>query len=180
MNTNQIKLQKTSKVVSILTKIIYIALIVAMCMEVIAIAWIGISPDSNSFMIGSVTIASPISKDGHTNGEVVAELSSNLVNQVLLFAIFVIAHQIFKDISHEHTPFNIKHVKRIKTISILTLISSIITPTIEMALTKIFAPAVEASSEINFGFIAIAIMFYCLALIFEYGTILQTQSDETL
>ena len=85
--------------------------------------------------------------------------------------LFLQAQNIFKDISKDGSPFEMKHVKRIKRVAFLYLIISLIDSE---------TSAISISISFNMVGIVGALMFYCIALVFEYGCALQQESDEIL
>lgn len=61
MNVIQKKIQITSRVVTILTKILYITMIVVVCFEAAGVIWLTVSPEVNSIVLGGIRIISPFS-----------------------------------------------------------------------------------------------------------------------
>ena len=94
----------------------------------------------------------------------------------MLFLAWMMLRNIYRD----YTPFTPKHTLYLKFISLLMLTYTIIVPPVEMLLTEILAPEVDVSFSLELSGIVFAFMFYCLALIFEYGRLLQKQADETM
>ena len=180
MNAVQMKIQKTSRVVSIVTKILYVFLTVILCAEVIGIVLFIVLPDSSSVKLGNMTIISPVAfNGGASTKKMIPPLLGLVIAQAFALSILILTHQIFKDISREYTPFLEKHFKRMKEIALLLLISSLLEPSLFSGssslvpyLTVFIWPGCES--------IIFAAIVYCFALIFQYGSALQQQSDETL
>jgi len=183
MNIN--KIQKTSRTLTAFLKIICVMTFIVMAIEIIGIILFAVKPENwfitefaheklfSPFInnLEDVTLSIPA---------VVAELITNLMGQVTMAAILLVAITIFRDISRNDTPFLAKHINRLKVISLLILADAILIPPLGMLFTMILAPEVDASMAITPFQIILAVIFYCLSLIFEYGGMLQQQSDETL
>lgn len=92
----------------------------------------------------------------------------------IISAIFVYAYYIFRSISTDGVPFKMYVATRIRTVAILSFVYSVI-PTMTFDTS-------DLTSDFNAGDqgIIISIIFICIAKIFEYGCMLQQESDETL
>lgn len=178
MNAIQKKIQVTSRVVAILTKILYIAMIVAVCFEATGIIWLTVSPEVSSIVLGGIKIISPFSLANDVG--IGTDLLTGVASQCFFIAILVSANRIFRNISREYSPFTQKTVKGMRRIAILLLIDSIVAPHVDFAIKKAISLATGTlynfSDELNI----LAIVLYCFSLIFQYGVELQQQSDETL
>ena len=175
MNAVQMKIQKTSRVVSIVTKILYVFLTIILSAEVIGIVWLIVLPDSSSVKLGNMTIISPVAfNGGASTKKMIPPLLGLAIRQTFALSILILTHQIFKDISREYTPFLEKNFKRMKQIALLLLFSSL----------QPFSFSGPDSLNINIGpdceLLIFAGIVYFFALIFQYGSALQQQSDETL
>lgn len=113
-------------------------------------------------------------------GEEIAHICGQLLGNLVIAGMLFLAWLVFRNISRDYTPFTPKHTLYLKFISLLMLTYTIIVPPVEMLLTEILAPDVAASFSLELSGIVFAFMFYCLALIFEYGRLLQKQADETM
>ena len=126
----------------------------------------------------------PSNIDEATVGFVLGNASPAIAGFVLtngfMAAILFITGLIFRDISRAETPFVKSHSNRLKVISLIIITLTIIVPPLQMLLTLIFAPGVRANASINISNLVFAAVFYCLAMIFEYGAELQQFSDEAL
>ena len=92
----------------------------------------------------------------------------------------VVALMILRSLWTEETPFLMKIVRRMKA---LALMLALFEPCIRLLV--YCQVRFTGSTNINFGaapgfFLPVAAVAYCLALVFQYGVILQTQADETL
>ena len=174
----QRKIQRTSTVVAVITKILYISLIIVVCFELIGYLWHIMSPDSSSFMLGQIRIVSPfIIAENHI---IFTELFTGIAGQSFFIAILIITNRIFKDISREYTPFLPKNIKRMKKLAVLLIIDSFIASPIDIAIRQSYSMPKTYSSDLSSEMIVLAVVIYCFALIFQYGVELQQQSDETL
>lgn len=122
-----------------------------------------------------------------------------IFNAVIVFAtgvvftfIFVIIYRILKDIAQGNSPFEYVQVKRIRRIAWI-LVAYVVIDMISASNLSAFISSggfgIENSSfhesptlvlSINFGVLVSAVVVYGLSIIFEYGSVLQEQSDETL
>ncbi len=113
-------------------------------------------------------------------GEEIAHIWGQIFGNLVIAGMLFLAWMVFRNISRDYTPFSPKHTVYLMVISLLMLNYTIIVPPVEMLLTEILAPDVTASFSLELSGIIFAFIFYCLALIFEYGRLLQKQSDETM
>lgn len=178
MNTQKEKILKMSKILNTFLKIGGIVFIMALLMQIVLIA---IAPsldlESGGAVIDVFGLNMPIDDDV---AQFRALMIITMLSTGIMTAILFVTSFIFKDISHEGTPFTKKNSNKIRTISLLLIANEIIMPPLRLLVLMIFVPAVEATSSINLGNIVAAAVFFCLALIFEYGRLLQQESDETL
>lgn len=87
---------------------------------------------------------------------------------------------ILRSLWTEETPFLMKIVRRMKALALALVLFE---PCIRLLV--YWQVQFTGSTNINFGatpgfFLPVAAVVYCLALVFQYGVILQTQADETL
>lgn len=174
----QKKIQDTSRVIKILTKILYITMIVAVCFETAGIIWLTVSPDISSIVLGGIKINSPFSLANAVG--IGTETLTGVASQCFLIAILISTNRIFKNISCEYTPFTQKTAKGMRRIAILLLIDSIVAPQVDSAIQKSISITTGALDNFSDELIILAIVLYCFSLIFQYGVELQRQSDETL
>lgn len=116
-----------------------------------------------------------------------------LVFGFLIAVLLRIATLVFDDVSKGESPFSKRQVKRIRWASFIFLAYAVV----EMFFPQGHSSLVQDSDlyvgywissnstgsapmSINLGMLGAAIIFYCLSLVFEYGTLLQQLSDETL
>ena len=185
MNETQIKIQKMSKALSIVSQIARICLYVAFSMEIITLLWLALGSGSEPLLVfrGSA-VYGPLSPEIFKDNsmlEVAVTVIGYITTQAFLLPILIFANGIFKDLSIEPLPFQMKHAKRLNKIAVMTILVSIIPGTVQSILYMIFAPDSAANVD-GFGMIGVivAVLFFFLAKIFEYGLSLQQQADETL
>jgi len=178
-------MQKTSGTLHNFLKIFCVLIFIVIAIEIFGIILLTVKPDNwfatefsyarlfSPFInnVEDVTLSIPA---------IIMALVTNLLHNIALLCILLIAAAIFRDISHHYTPFSSRHISRLKGISLLIMADAILIPPLGMLLTMIFAPNVEAAMEFSLLQIVLAVVFYCLSQIFEYGGALQQQSDETL
>lgn len=178
MNAIQKKIKVTSRVVAVMTKILYITMIAAVCFEVAGIIWLMISPEVNSITLGGIKIISPFSLANDVG--IGTDLLTGVASQCFLITILISSNRIFRNISCEYSPFTQKTVKGMRRIAILFLIDSIVSPRVDSAIEKSISLATGTLYNFSDELIILAIILYCFSLIFQYGVELQQQSDETL
>lgn len=92
----------------------------------------------------------------------------------------VAALMILRSLWTEETPFLMKNVRRMKA---LALVLALYEPCLRLLV--YWQVRVTGATNVNWGaapgvLLPAAAVVYCLALVFQYGVILQTQADETL
>ena len=177
MNTKKEKIIKMSKVLNVFLKIgAIISVMAAVAAMVIAI--IAPSLDLTSFSYGGIWLNTQF--NGGVN-EFRAILIPEIINGLFMASILFVASSIFKDMSRENTPFTQKNANRLKLISSFLVALGILIQPLRALLTIVFvSPHSDIFFSVNLGYLVFAAMFFCLALIFEYGAELQRESDETL
>ena len=182
MNTKMGKIVKMSKILDAFLKIGAIVLIMFVVLAMLMIFTVP-SLDVVKFESGFLSFSGLWGNSsfiGNTEG-LQAAMILGMLNSGVAAAILFVASFIFKGISCERTPFTQKNSKRLKIISLLLVALGAVVPPLQMLLVLVFINhAAEIYFSINIGHFVFAAMFYCLALIFEYGAELQRESDETL
>lgn len=91
----------------------------------------------------------------------------------------VFAAALLRSIWTEETPFLMKNVRWLKLLALALLFSE---PICKLAIwcQRHFTGHQIFNTEIGWLFYPMAIIAYILALVFQYGVVLQTQADETL
>lgn len=177
-----LKIQKTSKILAVCLRMLCIMLLLVTMAEIAAILWLSqMSGDEIPAAIS--TMSSIFLHTDHSNygkSDLIITFSGDVVRLCLIMVILFIAGGIFKDISKDYTPFVSKHMKRLKRISLLIAGMAIIPGFVEIAMIQMVTPAAMVNVSFELFYILVAVVFFCLAQIFDYGRMLQQQSDETL
>lgn len=144
-------------------------------LKVIAYILLGLSM---AFAILSLVLAFVMVEQQHT-------LLKTFVSSVFTVIICLVMLKALLSIQSEQTPFNRSIIKKIELIALLVLLNSCTSSTIASVLdciVSIFEPnyAVSVLFSIEITGICTSIFIFFLALIFEYGRILQQKDDETL
>ena len=182
MNTKIEKIVRMSKVLNVFLKIgvvlLIVFIVVAMVMVLTVPSHDAAEFDAGFFSFTGIWGDSPFV--GSTD-EFRATMIFEMINSAVVAAILFMASFIFKGISHEKTPFTQKNSNRLKVISLLLVALGALVPPLQMLLLLVFENhTADIYFSINIGYFVFAAMFYCLALIFEYGAELQREADETL
>lgn len=174
------KISNTSRQIILLLKIGSLAMLIITALAVAGIGILSFSQEStrDSFLRAFNTTAS--------NGVTLEVIPQSLfvmfvfmfLYSVCMYLVLYSTHLIFKNVSEECTPFNQKHIVRIKRIAFMVIGLSII-GSVSESLFDLYTVN-EMMWRIDFAGIILGIIIYCLALFFNYGCRLQQQSDETL
>lgn len=180
MNDIQKKIYTFSKIMAIITKVLYISLIIGMCIPITVLTWYYIEPNTNFTAMQQMGFYSSTGLLLGTTGELIAEMWTIIVSGVLVFFVLLITYRMFRSISIDIIPFSKKNAERLKKTGALLLAYSIIEPISRIGFYSIFAPEIKMQSSFNFVSIVLALIFIFIAILFEYGAELQRLSDETL
>ena len=133
LNSIQTKISKSSSAVSVVLKICSIAIIVGFCMEIIALIWIG-TPGSNDtiFKLGELTFHSQLDSQ-RADSQIAAEYITAMTQQIFVWFMIFLAYRIFREISVELRPFELKHAARIRKTAVLILVSGVVVPSVQAA-----------------------------------------------
>ena len=178
MNTSKTithKIKSMSKALSIILKFARIFCYIGIGISVCGIIYVLIFGNIDLLIFkGDVIIRSPFTNTNLNDmnfRQLMTTATIGIIGMALMANLFLQAQNIFKDISKDGSPFEMKHVKRIKRVAILYLIISLLDSE---------TSALSISISFNMVGIVGALMFYCIALVFEYGCALQQESDEIL
>lgn len=178
MNTNKIeKIQKTSKIALKVTNVAKVICIVAAIIVFVAgIIVLAYSDEVNEAIRQEVESGEVLAEDileGLNSAKAMELIHENKIATVLtaymvivaimLILVSVVWHfigKVFKNLTENYSPFNVDIIKDLKIAFILITIISL-------------------RSSILFGIVT-GLALWCIINIFEYGCILQQQSDETL
>jgi len=177
MNTQKEKMIKMSKTLSVVLKICAIVLVVSL---IPIIVFAGFAP-TFGFVLNSEQIEFLNANMPFNNLDGIrAWLIDIALWSVTIVAILFVTGSIFKAISREGTPFTKKNANKIRVIALLLIANVTVIPALQLLLYVILLPESGATVPFAFGNIVIAAVFFCLALIFDYGSRLQQESDELL
>lgn len=179
MSQIQNKICKSSKIIATIFKIMLIALSIAIIIPIITLIWISINPNVE-VVSSSLKFYSGMGISLTTRGEVIAEMSAVIVSSVLMLRLFFIAYRVFSKISKDSTPFSQFSVFSLKKIGKLMILYSFLVPLLRFIFYSAFSPATDNMSFLNVEYAMLALIFFFLTIIFQYGAELQRQSDETL
>lgn len=172
-------MQVACKVISVIMKIGYIAMIAVMCVcaaSLIFIAATGgetsvVTPGGTNIVVADAELESPES--------VAAICAALLVAGAFLFVIFLLTHRVFSEISATGAPFNTKYVKTIKRVGVLAAAMGL-AGGIVGSVAAAYAGADTSGIFAGAPGVLVGAVIYCLAYIFDYGCALQKQSGEML
>lgn len=103
-----------------------------------------------------------------------------IVETIVIFAVGGITvertNKIVKSIEGEHSPFTQKNADRMMFLCYTFLITSVVILILEYLVRK----NISMSIFMFLALIFVAVVIYALKLVFQYGAILQKESDETL
>lgn len=180
MNDIQKKIYRISKTVALIAKVLCISTIVGMCVPISVLVWHFIAPNTDLTAVMSLGFYSSTGQLLESTGEVIAEMCTIIVSGAFVLYILFIAFRMFKSISISIMPFDQENAKRLKKIGVLLLIYSLVEPIARKGFYRTFAPTVKIQSSLNMVSVVLALFFFVIAVVFDYGAELQRLSDETL
>jgi heme/copper-type cytochrome/quinol oxidase subunit 3 len=180
MEKIQEKIKNSSRKLMIFLRVLCISLIVGLCVPVFVLIYNAVNPQSDLFASGSLYFHSTFGYELNTIGEINAEMCTLLFSGILIFAMLFNAYKMFKSINAEIAPFNQSNAKRLENIGTELILYTFFTPIVRNGFYKSFAPDVNYHISFEISFLALALLFFFIAKLFEYGAELQRQSDETL
>jgi len=178
VDTQKVKLLKVSKILGIILAIggiLLIAAIVLLLVLTVIAPSLDLGPGGVVIYVWGASMTLDGSVDSFRALTMVTILSS-----VFMAAILLVASLVCKDISREETPFTKRISNKIKVISLLLFAQCIVVPLLQIVAATLFSQTTDTLASFDLGSIVIAAVFFCLALVFEYGAELQRQADETL
>ena len=101
-----------------------------------------------------------------------------IVDIVSMLLVFILLYKIFQNI-RSSSPFNDANVRNMRWIALVLLATGILSPILNIVANH-FMEGAEIPLGTGMEVIIGAAIFYCLSLIFQYGTELQKESDQTL
>lgn len=171
-------LKTSSKVIAIMMKIGYIAMIVAMCVCVGSLIFMAATGGKTSIVTsGGTTIGvtsnltlstSHASDATRSTAEHIAMFSEYFVMSALLFVIFLLAQRMFCEISATGDPFTEKYVKTVRAIGILVAATTLIIGITEAIVSSAAAIKITGTYAEAPG-IGVGAIIFCLSYIIDYG-----------
>jgi len=171
MNPINAKLKKTSGIILVITRIVGAVLLLITAYA----TYMTFSYANSGSSRNPVNLIALAVQDG--------------IRLLTVIAALFIASSLLKSIKRDYTPFTAKNVKRLKLIALLVAAMEPFNIIFGLA-SKLFYSTIPTDSEepaayiisTHSGglFIAIGLIVFCIALVFDYGAKLQQQSDETL
>ena len=169
-------LKKSSKVISVIMKIGYTVMIVALCITVAAMLFLAISGGETSVALSNET--NLIIADGlpESTGSLTAFFVEFLLTGAFIFAIFFLTYRMFQEISVTGDPFVVKYVTTVRAIGILVASMTIAVGLAETIITLVTGDSsLELFTELP-G-IVVGIIIFCLSYIIDYGCSLKEKSE---
>ena len=88
--------------------------------------------------------------------------------------------EIFRNIKRFETPFIKENSRAIFGMGVALMVSLAVKEDLFLLLTFIRGVGAQSIGSANFAWIVVGAVFFCLSAVFEYGRVLQQESDETL
>ena len=194
MNEKNIRLAKTCNTTRKVVKVVRIFCYVAIALFVFVYAafatWpspcLSLSPQSSLYLafgdaVDSVTVqdditGAPIDYD---RTDIAVKGSFVVASLVVGSFIMLLAEKVLRTVDTESTPFVKENVRRIKNIAILMATLSVV-PSWFSQIIGFICGSRELIMQVELGKLVLALVVWCIALIFEYGVALQEREDETL
>ncbi len=103
---------------------------------------------------------------------------STVVMCVVIIFLLLLMARFFNNIKVSYTPFTCENVRILRMTASVMVISAILMPLILTTLASILQQNYTVDVEVIL--LVMAMVVYCLSLVFGYGAALQKESDETL
>lgn len=180
MKPSQEKIKNTSKKISIVLKFGFIVSNVIAILSLIAIGILVFSgEDTKSSFLATFNVTA---NNGTTISiearSLLVMFAFMLIDTMLISLAIFFVYAVFDKIRKGFTPFSHENTARIKKIAIIVAILSIV-GSYSDALVDYYTIG-ELTWRVNIIGLIVAIIIYCISLIFSYGCDLQRESDETL
>lgn len=180
MKSSQEKIRSMSKKISIVLKLGFIVSNVIVILSLIAIGILVLSGEETK--LSFLAAFNVTANNGTTISIEVRSLlimfAFLLIDTILISLAIFFVYAIFDKIRKGFTPFTHENTTRIKKVAIITAILSIV-GSYSDSLVDYYTIG-ELTWRVNIIGMIVAIIVYCISLIFSYGCDLQKESDETL
>lgn len=177
MNTTDTKkkIEKTCHVITILLKISRVVCYVSLGVLSAAIIYIALKGDLKPLLqTGRVTVMAPVSEEwmeSLSKATIISIFVVLTIKLILSAVMFSVAGKFFGDAGREGTPFVMKNVNRLRVVAILYFLVNMF---------EITGKEFGDIFSINFSGFVGAFIIWGISYMFEYGSKLQIESDETL
>lgn len=169
-----LKPERLKKMSSVISMVILVATVVLVIMMVLTVS-AGIMAMVNDEIMDELMRVWP------SDNEVWIGLLMSILAFFTMLAMLIYARRLFKNVSRSHTPFDEENVTNLNYMGHALLVFAIGLPALNYVLIWAFSPDAPAMEGFgNLVLIVVAIVFYCMSLIFRHGAALQRESDETL
>ena len=180
MKPSQEKIRSMSKKISIVLKLGFIVSNVIVILSLIAIGILVLSGEETKL---SFLAAFNVTANNGTTISIEAQsllimFAFMLIDTILISLAIFFVYAIFDKIRKGFTPFTHENTTRIKKVAIITAILSIVGSYSDLFVD--YYTIGELTWRVNIIGMIVAIIVYCISLIFSYGCDLQKESDETL
>ena len=115
---------------------------------------------------------------GIPHGNLLSLMGFGIVSMSVSLVVLIMMMNISGAIHREYSPFTGKNVKRLEVVALAyLLLPVVVAPMVYSVVGELTAFDVVV---LSFASVLLAMVFYCLSLVFRYGSWLQKESDETL
>lgn len=177
------QITSVSKVAFIFVKIAIVLAWVAIGFFTAAVIWFALAPESDGllFKFGNTTIYGPVGPvDAELDvTETICTMVPAIIAMVFTVMIFYCIKPVLEDMKEGKTPFTKQNVLNIKKVSLYMLLMWLIPQGVQAALLAL-TDTTMPDTDFTFDKVIFALVVYCIALAFDYGTQLQKNEDETL
>ncbi len=180
MKPSQEKIRDMSKKISIILRLGFIVSNVIVILSLIAIGilvFLGEETKSSFLAAFDVTAINGTTISIEARSLLIMFIFM-LIDTILISLAIFFVYAVFDELRKGFTPFSHENTTRIKKIAIITAILSIVGSCSD-ALVDYYTIG-ELTWRVNIIGMIVAIIIYCISLIFSYGCDLQRESDETL
>lgn len=174
------QISKSSKIAAMILMVSSILVAVAIVLLLISIVYNLVYNTNPNFIPGLFISNSDIEnilKPPSTN-YIVTVLVLAVAQLGIILLILLLLHSVFLSISKNYTPFSSAHSKKMKAVSLLTIFLAVF-GSVSDCLTHYFLYG-SMVFKINLLMIIASIIIFSISQIFEYGCLLQTETDELL
>ena len=177
-------LKTSSKVIAVIMKIGYIAMIVAMCICAASLIFMAATGGKTSIVTaggttigiaGDLSLSTSIAGDSvRSTVEFIAMFTEYFVMSALLFVIFLLAQRMFGELSVTGDPFIEKYGNTVRAIGILVAAMTFAIGITEAVVSSVTATQIAGTYAEAPG-IGVGAIIFCLSYIIDYGCGLKEQ-----